>query len=386
MKHRFSSIKNFTRHGRSPEEDIDEMPATKLKVVGTGKAKKPGSKSPVYNSVKRFALEGLGDLIRVLMESVDDSLFELSDKADTDQKRSMYFEAMRELRLKREGIKQKFNHEMKRSFERVLAGKPATARADDDEELTLIELDDLEDRIAIGNMVSRARPQFEDDIFAVSERMKLVLKRKDFREGENPLEPRAICESFHNASELLETNIQVKLIFYRQFERYVINNLENLYQEVNELFEKKGVLPGFKADQERMKQTTRFMANRIKGNSPKANVKTGLAVSDDNLFATLQQAIESLRPLMEFQKMEDLEKDNDLRICWDIRIVRGEDTPFTQTTGVSTLPKALSSKMRARTSAAIQQEITSTDQSFTLTATTPALPVGERSHSLGIHP
>ncbi len=57
--------------------------------------------------------------------------------------------------------------------------------------------------------------------------------------------------------------------------------------------------------------------------------------------------------------MEDLEKDNDLRICWDIRIVRGEDTPFTQTTGVSTLPKALSSKMKARTSAAIQQEITS---------------------------
>jgi hypothetical protein len=281
------------------------MQATKLEVVSAR-----GSKNPVYNSIRRFSQEGLGDLIRVLMENIDDALFALSDKVDNDRERNMYFEAMREIRLKRDGLKQRFNDEMKLSFERVLNGDSAIGTAEDEEELTLIELDDLEDNIAISNMVSRARPQFEDDLFAVSERLKLVLKRSTFADDENPLDPRAICESFHNASAVLETDIQVKLIFYKLFERYVINNLGHFYKEVNELFAEKGILPGFKADQERMKQTTRFMANRIKNSGSVAGAESGTATAftatagaqttngnavdgnaDGNLFAALQQAL-----------------------------------------------------------------------------------------------
>ncbi|MCP4768188.1 MAG: DUF1631 domain-containing protein [Gammaproteobacteria bacterium] len=270
------------------------MLVTKLEIVDAKGARNP-AQNPVYNSVKRFSLEGLSDLIRVLMESVDDAMFELSDKVDNDQERNMYFEAMREIRLKRDGMKQNFDHEMQQYFDRVTGVEAASASdPDDEDELTLIELDDLEDNIAIDNMIKRARPHFEDDLFAVTERLKLVLKRKELNQDENPLDPRAICESFHSASDLLETHIQVKLIFYKLFERYVINNLGHFYKEVNELFIEKGVLPGFKADQERMKQTTRFMANRIKNNSAQAfpaRVAGVTANADGNLFAALQQAI-----------------------------------------------------------------------------------------------
>jgi len=261
------------------------MVATKLEVVGS-----TGGKNPIYNSVKRFSLEGLGDLIRVLMENLDDALFGLSDKVDNDTERNLYFKAMREIRLQREDLRQKFIAELTQSFDRALGGESATARDDDGDELTLIELDELEDKIAIGNMVTRARPRFEEELFALSERLKLVLKRKTFTESENPLDPKSICECFHNASALLQTDIQVKLIFYKLFERYVIDNLGHFYNEVNELFVEKGVLPGFKADQERMKKTTRFMANRIKKETDGA--KPGLN-SGDNLFASLQQAISS---------------------------------------------------------------------------------------------
>ena len=281
------------------------MPATKLEVVSNNGSKK----NVVYSSVRRFSQEGLSDLIRVLMENVDDSLFELSDKVENDHERNMYFEAMREIRLKRDGIKQRFNDEMKLSFDRVLNGENATTEVEQEEELTLLELDDLEDNIAIGNMVSRARPRFEDELFALSERLKLVLNRKSFVDDENPLDPRAICESFHNASDLLETDIQVKLIFYKLFERYVINNLGHFYKEVNDLFVENGVLPGFKADQERMKQTTRFMANRIRQSGhpsafesspsvmPAGTVMTEPAPgAEGNLFATLQQALAVAAP------------------------------------------------------------------------------------------
>ncbi len=272
------------------------MLATKLEVVSSSI-----SKNQTYNSIRRFAVEGLSDLIRVMMESVDDALFELSDKVENDRERNMYFEAMREIRMKRETLKRQFDLEMEKCFDRAINGKSETAVDDDDAELTLLEYDDLEDSIAIGNMVSRARPQFEDDLFAVNERLKLILKRKELEADENPLDPQAICDSFHNASELLETNIQVKLIFYKLFERYVVNNLGHFYHEVNDKLVEKGVLPGFKADRERMRQTTSFMANRIKNKTAAAapnGLITGenLAINDGNLFATLQQAITGNAP------------------------------------------------------------------------------------------
>ncbi len=277
------------------------MLAPKLEVVNT-----KGGKNSVYNSVKRFSLDGLSDLIRVLMESVDDAMFELSDKVKNDRERNMYMEAMREIRLKRDGIKKHFDYEMQQCFDTFVSGKSATNDQDDEEELTLIELDELEDSIAIENMISKARPRFEDDLFAVSERLKLILKRKEISEDENPLDPKAICESFDKASQLLDTDIQAKLIFYKLFEKYVMNNLDHFYKELNELFVKKGVLPGFKPDQERMKQTSRYMANRIQkngeygagapvlltsGSGASAGGVAGVQVADGNLFAALQQAV-----------------------------------------------------------------------------------------------
>ena len=276
------------------------MLAPKLEIVDT-----TNSQNPIYKSVRRFAQEGLSDLIRVMMESVDDALYELSDRVDNDRERNMYFEAMREIRLKRAGIQKNFDFEMQRCFDAFINGKSLQEDSIDEDELTLIkldELDELEDNIAIENMISKARPHFEDNLFAVSERFKMVLRRKEIAEDDNPLDPKAICECFHNASKLLDTDIQVKLIFYKLFEKYVMNNLGHFYKETNQLFVKKGVLPGLKADQERMKQTTRFMANRIKNNPaqnvPATNPSTpqpsnGTAGSDSNLFATLQQALTS---------------------------------------------------------------------------------------------
>jgi len=277
------------------------MATPKLEVVGSS-----GGKNQIYSSIKHFALEGLNDLIRVLLESVDDALFELSDKVSNDRERNMYFEALREIRLKREGLQQNFDYEMKLNFEQFVKGKNSAQADDEEDELTLVELDDLEDNIAIDNMISKARPHFEDDLFAVTERLKLVLRRKQIDADENPLDPKAICDSFHKASDLLETDIQVKLIFYKLFDRYVMSNLGHFYKELNDLFVEKGVLPGFKADHERMKQTTRYMANRIRNKTPDpaagavqglpAGASPGLPgatpmIDGGNLFATLQQAV-----------------------------------------------------------------------------------------------
>jgi len=151
-----------------------------------------------------------------------------------------------------------------------------------DDELSLLELDVVEDRIAIDNMIAKTRPRFEDDLFAMAERLKIIMQREDIDADDNPLDPKAICDSFHKASETLETDIQIKLVLYKLFVKHVMTNLGHFYGEMNELFIEKGVLPDFKASAERIKKSTKFIENQTKKTSQQAaELSTRENSSDD---------------------------------------------------------------------------------------------------------
>ncbi len=259
----------------------------------------------IYKTVRHYALEGLDDLIQVLMENTDDALFELSDKVDNDRERNLYFEAMREVRAKREAMQQTFRQEMRKALDERFEGAKKESFFDEDEELTLVEIDEMEDSIAITNMIKRARPQFEDDLFAMSVRLKTLMHMKSLEADENPLDPKTICESFHQAAGALETDVKAKLIFYKLFEQQVMHNLSRFYKGINDLLINKGILPELNVEKERQQQTTRFMANRpersttetpvVEPNQPELSpgslTSDGNVIQAQNLFSMLQQAV-----------------------------------------------------------------------------------------------
>ena len=259
-----------------------------------------GGNTMVYESVKRFALKGLSDLIRVLMENIDDALFELTEKVETDRERNMYFDAMREIRLKRQQIQQNFDMEMQQCFDRLLLERTASRKETQGDELSLVDQEDMEGQLAIDNMISKARPHFEDDLYAVAERLKVVLHRKEIPEDLNPLDPKAICESFHQASKDLESDIHVLLIFFKMFDKFVMSRLGGFYRELNQFFVNKGVLPEFEGSKERLKFSSRFMSNKLQREAPQQQETQSAAdpshttgntpALNENVLSMLQQA------------------------------------------------------------------------------------------------
>lgn len=78
-----------------------------------------GSSQPTPVEVTRIrdtVVAGLGDLLQGAFDAVDDSLFELANNARSNNEQNRYFEAMREIRIKRKGVERHFQNTVAQFF------------------------------------------------------------------------------------------------------------------------------------------------------------------------------------------------------------------------------------------------------------------------------
>lgn len=75
--------------------------------------------------------------------------------------------------------------------------------------------------------------------------------------------------------------------------------------------------------------------------------------------ANLQQLLDQFRPVVEFHQADETAGHDDIRIHWDVRLLRGRGTPFARNTGTSTLPGALADKSLILAPSLIEEEIAS---------------------------
>lgn len=79
--------------------------------------------------------------------------------------------------------------------------------------------------------------------------------------------------------------------------------------------------------------------------------------SNEETESSLQAALKLLEPLTEFHKTLEDANANDMRFFWDVRLIRGKDTPFGHTKGSSSLPAMLAPKMQGNAPSKIQEEV-----------------------------
>lgn len=186
-----------------------------------------------------------------MFDGVDDSFFELANHAHTNNEQNRYFEAMRELRIKRKGIESQFAQAIENSF---LHPHALSASADQEnrksqpgfENLSLVQNDALEETVALQSMASKARATFTGSLLQLQTRMTTLYDGASEENPVNPLDPDLICAAFSEACADLAIDIREKLIVFKQFDRYVIGNLTDALEEGNRLLIHAGILPSIK--------------------------------------------------------------------------------------------------------------------------------------------
>ena len=238
--------------------------------------------SQVFESLRQQSLQGLNELIQLMLDKVDDAMYELSSKNDNEDGENKYFEAMRRLRLNRKNIEGKFKEFLQQSFESLKTNDFSAVLEHKTDELSLVDEDEIEVQIAITNMVNKVRPQFEDELLTLTERLKSLLQLQQIEDEFNPIDPKSVSNNFHLTIKDQEDDIEIRLILYKLYDKFVLSQFGDFYQHLNQHLISKGILPDLQAAQLRRDKRNSFKPKRDKAATP---------ALDENLFDNLQNSL-----------------------------------------------------------------------------------------------
>ncbi|WP_313712886.1 DUF1631 domain-containing protein [Pseudomonas sp.] len=196
--------------------------------------------------------------LQALFDNADDTLFEMADRAADRFDQNLYFEAMRDLRLKRKHIERGFLDIFYDTFARIGQFDPlgrfgATNKAQ------------MERAAAVDGMVARVLSRDGVALEQMGQRLQCLLGRS-FDEQQNPFGPAALCGYFLDAGRNLGVGLRVKLILLKLFERYVLRDIDVLYAEANQLLAAAGVMPELQPAPRRRAEDRRLNSRRVSAN------------------------------------------------------------------------------------------------------------------------
>lgn len=264
----------------------------------------PAGRLPVaLIQLRDKAAQQLKQAMQALFDNADDTLFEMADRASSNSEQNAFFEAMRDLRLKRKTIERGFLQRVFESFATLnqyeIGAAPVLDTVSTDA-LSLVHNDTLEENVALDTMVSRVMHRDGLALGHFTTRLNAVISKK-LDDKTNPLGPRLLCEQFLAACEGLGVEIRVKLIILKLFEKHVLGDLDQLYADANQQLVEAGVLPELKSAPPVRRQPGRSPAGaartaREEGAESRGAAPAGYADEGvQEVFGALQELLSQVR-------------------------------------------------------------------------------------------
>ncbi len=207
---------------------------------------------PLLQQTKENATSVLLNRFEELFAACDDLFFDMADQAGNNARQNAFFESLRELRLKKQEVCASFAAGIADAFVAMLQPQTAPQQATVAEsnllndDLNLVENEALEEAVAIKDMVKKARSTYQEAIYQLAYRMDYLSVDANIDADNNPLDPQQLVQQFASSCQLLSFDIDIKIIFFKQFDRVVIGQLEKIYNAANTHLIDSGVLPNIK--------------------------------------------------------------------------------------------------------------------------------------------
>ncbi|WP_439135024.1 DUF1631 domain-containing protein [Pseudomaricurvus sp.] len=230
--------------------------------------------APVHR-VREKASTLFQQTLRNLFDGADDALFDLADKATSNQDQNTYFEAMREVRLKRRETEKHFFLNLDKAYSDLLRVVPENdngfAQNLTLDDLTLVDNDQLEFQVAVESMIAKVLDQCAESAQHIALRLDSLVPAKVYQQN-NPVGPDVLCNSFWRVVEPLDVDIKAKLVLLKLFDKAVMAQLSKIYTVLNDVLIQQNVLPSLttQADRRQRRQEASRTAQRAPASSRQA--------------------------------------------------------------------------------------------------------------------
>lgn len=260
--------------------------------------------APVH-AVQQKGKQILAVLLRSLFDKADDSLFELADRAANNQDQNLYFESMREVRLKRRNVETQFADQIDSAFAALASTDQRRTQEQEPEfsvdTLSLVQNDELEELVATDSMINKANERFAEPIQHLALRLDNLVPVKVYQKS-NPLGPDVLCAGFVAATGCMTLDIKARLVLFKLFDRLVVTQLGKLYDEANKVLVEHNVLPSLKGQQRASRPGARLYAGGVGAGGLRDTDGAGghsrrqaASAMEAEVFSTLQQLLAESR-------------------------------------------------------------------------------------------
>jgi hypothetical protein len=173
----------------------------------------------------------------------------MMDAAKSNEDQWQLLQLSRELRKQKSAMLATFKLSLSESFtlfrKDQLGGKD-TSKEDMSRDLSLLADDELEQDIAASSIARRADTRFSEELFGLMQRLAVLRGGRKLPDDGNPLGANQFASALQTELQVLKLNIRFTVLFFRIFEKALLENLGDLYKSANEYLKQQGVLPNLR--------------------------------------------------------------------------------------------------------------------------------------------
>ena len=206
------------------------------------------NKAAIINQLEKKCSKTLLTLLDDMFASCDDLFFDMASRATSNAEQNLYFESMREIRVKTRAARTDYERGLIKGFQLKAAQDNESSQYESTQTLQtnkvameLVDKEDVEQDVAISNMSTRARAVSKKHLYELHSRLQQLYDIAEVNKNNNPLDPGALSELFSKVIQNMGIDIKARIILLKQYERYIINRLPELYKNTCKLLEDAGI-------------------------------------------------------------------------------------------------------------------------------------------------
>jgi hypothetical protein len=250
----------------------------------------------VVDKVKFLAVKSL---TRLVLAALENATLQINAQAMKFTKT-----ALPPLREEAHPIAERFLKNLNGHFDALTTLVPKEDPIEDYDNLSLVDHDCLEAIIAMEGMVNHARNSDIQQYISFGTRLDSLFENLHIDETNNPLDPEQIGNSFNQAIKPLGLKAHYLLTIYREFNKSVFHNLEDVLIEANDVLIELDVMPNLdikarnrelqKAKRAANRPTTDPQTRAFSDEDIAVNTATQAPTDNQAMFAMMQTLVQGL--------------------------------------------------------------------------------------------